>query len=173
MPAFRFPKRPVLAAILWLVVGVNGLLLAVQLALVVFAKGEWQWPDYYDVEVVEVSRDASNPFTRDVDVLIDGQADTITLPASEAAQLKPHQVVWVLDNYYATSLRPAEFLLTPGRVLAEFPEVLLLLAILGLVVLRRSRWGLPPAPAPVPEAERKVYRDTFHARADRHAAPKA
>ncbi|WP_306599934.1 hypothetical protein [Geothrix sp. 21YS21S-2] len=169
MPAGSAPKRNVALVLLWTVVLLMGWLMAVQLALIAFAhQGEWQWPDVYQAEVVEVFKDTSNAFTRDVYVTIDGELETITLPKPDAARLQPHDTIRVLDNFYATPLRPAQFILTPGRVLGEYPEILLLLALLAIQLLRRSKWGLIPDPPPVPEADKKVFRDTFHQRAQRH-----
>jgi len=166
------PKRTILAGLLWTVLGLNAWLMAVQLAMIVFAtKGEWQTPDFYQVTVVEVAKDSTNAFTREVDVTIDGAADTITLPKPDARKLHPYDTVWVLDNFYATPIRSAQFLLTPGRVLAEYPEFLLLVAILALVRLRRSPWGLHVDPPLPPENERNIFRDDFHHRAQRHAPP--
>jgi hypothetical protein len=174
MPIPTTYKRKATTALLWVVVVFCTWIIAMQLAVIAFAaQGEWQSPDFYQVEVVEVFRDSGNAFTRDVQVTIDGQLEVITLPKKEAAPLRPHDLFWVVDNLYSTPLRPAQFRLTFIRVLTEYPEILLLLAILGLAFLRRSKWDLAPEAPPVPEGERKVYRDTFHHRAQRHkeAAP--
>jgi hypothetical protein len=166
------PKRILAIGTLWTVIGLMGWLLFFQAALIVFAtRGEWQAPDVYEVQVVEVQKDSQNAFTRDVDVTIDGELDTITLPKSEAVPLHRGDSFWVLDNFYATPIRPAQFKLTPWRVLAEYPEILLLAAVLLLLRIRRSKWGLPKEPPPGEAPPRTVYRDTFHVRAQRHAAP--
>ena len=173
-PPVPKPKRIVLLGVLWTFIGLTLWLMAFQLALIVFSsKGEWQAPDFYQVTVVSVEKTSSNAFTRDVNVTIDGEAETITLPKPDAAKLRPFDTVWVLDNFYATPIRSAQFILTPGRVLNEYPELILLLAILGVLRIRRTRWGFKPEPAPVPEGERIILRDTFHARAGRHAAEPA
>ncbi len=170
MPAKPAPRRNVALVLLWTVALLTGWLVAVQAALIAFAhQGQWQWPSTYRAEVVEVFTDTSNAFTRDVYVTIDGELETITLPKPDAARLKPHDTIRVLDNFYATPLRPAQFILTPGRVLAEYPGIILILALLAIRLIRRSRWGLTPEPPPVPEAEKKVFRDTFHQRAQRHS----
>ena len=164
------PKRIILLGFLWTVIGLAAWLLAVQLAMIIFAsKGQWQAPDFYQVTVVDVEKDTTNAFTRDVNVTIDGAQDTLTLPKPDAAKLHPYDTLWILDNFYATPIRPAQFILTPGRVLSEYPEFTLLLALLILLRLRRSRWGLHE-PIPVPAAQRHVFRDTFHSRAQRHAS---
>ncbi|BDU77430.1 hypothetical protein [Mesoterricola sediminis] len=165
-------RRTLALAALWTVAAIHAWILLVQAALIIFApQGAWHWPDVYQVEVVEVDKDSNDAFQREVSVLIGGEAETISLPRREALELHRHDTFWVLDNFYATGIRPAQFRLTPGRLLAEYPEVLLLLALALILRIRRSRWGLPPEPAAVPEGERKVYRDTFHTRAQRHAAP--
>lgn len=169
---FPVTRRTFALAGLWTVVGVLGWLLLVQAALVVFApRGQWQWPDAYQVEVVEVDKDSSDAFLREVSVTIDGQLETITLPRKEALELHPHDRLWVLDNFYATGIRAAQYRLTPWRLLAEYPPILLAVALWIILRLRRSRWGLPPDPADIPPSERKVYRDDFHVRAQRHADP--
>lgn len=172
MPGPPLPKRTIAIGLLWAAVGVCTWLLFFQAALIVFAtRGEWQTPDVYEVQVVEVQKDSQNAFTRDVDVTIGGEADTITLPKSEAVPLHRGDTFWVLDNFYATPIRPAQFRLTPWRVLAEYPLLLLLPALLLLLRLRRSPWGLPPELPPGERPPRQVYRDTFHTRAQRHAPP--
>ena len=172
MPASPAPKRTLLIGLLWGVVGFTAWLMTLQLAMIVFAsKGEWQSPDFYQVVVVEVQKDGTNALTRDVDVTIDGELDTITLPKSEALALHARDTFWALDNFYATALRPAQFHLTPFRVLAEYPEVLLLAALLFLRRLRRAKWGMIQDPMDLPGAKRQVFRDTFHVRAQRHARP--
>lgn len=165
------PKRLIATCVLWAVIGVSAWLLFFQVALIVFAtRGQWQKPDIYRVQVMEVQQDSQNAFTRDVDVTIGGESDTITLPKSEAAHLHRGDAFWVLDNFYATPVRPAQFHLTPWRFLAEYPEILLFPAIFLLLRLRRSSWGDPKAPSST-DKPRTVYRDTFHTRAQRHAAP--
>lgn len=172
MPPRPEPKRIVLASLLWTVVGLCAWLMLMQAAMIAFAtRREWRMPDWYQAQVVEVDRDPKNAFTCDVDVTVGGELDTITLPKAEAAELHSMETLWVLDNFCATPVRAAQYRLTPVRLLSEYPEVLLLLSLLGLHLLRRSRWGIPPEPPPVPESERKVYRDSFHERAQRHAAP--
>ena len=164
------PRRLAALALLWTVVSLSAFLTLVQVALVVFTPGgEWQTPDFYQAEVVFVDRATRTPFTEDVQATVEGEALTLTLPRTEAEALRPHQTVWILDNYYATPIRPAEFRLTPARFISEYPELLLAVALLVLYRLRRSRWGLPPPPArPVVLT---VLRDDFHRRADRHAPP--
>jgi hypothetical protein len=171
MPIPPTYKRKATTVLLWIVVVFCAWIMAMQLAVIAFAaQGEWQTPDYYQVEVVEVFRDSGNAFTRDVQVTIDGQLEVITLPKKEAIPLRPHDSFWVVDNLYSTPLRPAQFRLTFIRVLTEYPEILLLLALLGLAFLRRSKWDLPPEPVVLPEGQKKVYRDTFHHRAKRHGS---
>jgi len=169
---FPVTRRTFAFAGLWTVAGVLGWLLLVQGSLILFApRGQWQWPDVYQVEVVEVDKDSSDAFLRDVQVTIGGELETITLPRKEALELHPHDSFWVLDNFCSTGIRAPQYRLTPWRLLAEYPPLLLSLILWIIVRLRRSRWGLPPDPADIPPSERKVYRDDFHARAQRHADP--
>ena len=163
-------KRVIVTALLWTVISLSAFLTLVQAALVVFSPGgEWQTPDFYQAEVVFVDRATRTAFTEDVETTVDGESLTLTLPRTEADALRPHQTVWILDNYYATPIRPAEFRLTPGRFLSEYPELLLAVALLVLFRLRRSRWGIPPPPAN--PADPTIFRDDFHRRAERFAQP--
>ena len=91
----------------------------------------------------------------------------------ERARLKAGDEIWILDNYYVTPTRPAQFRLTPWRILLEYPEPLALLALLGIRRLRRAQ-----ARARIREAQEDAARprtlllDDFHARAERFKAPK-
>ena len=107
------PRRLAALALLWTVVSLSAFLTLVQVALVVFTPGgEWQTPDFYQAEVVFVDRATRTAFTEDVQTTVDGETLTLTLPRTEADALRPHQVVWILDDrlYNRRKLRPAESL---------------------------------------------------------------
>ena len=95
----------------------------------------------------------------------------IALMKSERTGLNVGDTFWVLDNYYRSPLRPPQFRLTPVRLLVEFPEPLLVLALLAILRLRKARARAAKALAEAPR-ERIVLKDDFHTRADRFADPK-
>jgi hypothetical protein len=213
---------------LWILVGLIGFLMCVQLLMLVYApKGTWHVPRMYKVTVREFDSDPQaaypaiiigknvKPVPDDVFSAEDkgakgskdaedqedgkGQAEdkdpapsghgkvsakdleqddeeefqdrSIALMKSERKGLNVGDTFWVLDNYYRSSLRPPQFRLTPMRLLIEFPEPLLVLALLCLYVLRKAQAKAVKAEEEVPR-ERVVLRDDFHARADRFSEPK-
>jgi len=96
---------------------------------------------------------------------------SIALMKSERAGLNVGDSFWVLDNYYRSSLRPPQFRLTPVRLLVEFPEPLLVLALLAILRLRKAQAREDKALAEAPR-ERVVLKDDFHERANRFKEPK-
>ncbi|GEM_PF-1791916 len=163
-------QRQAAIVLLWTLVALSGFLILVHTSTIVLGKdGHWQWPDYYKVEVVEVIKDPGNNRSADVQVTIDGSLETITLPKVEATSLHPRDTLWVLDNFYPTDVRSPQYRLSLARILAEYPFLMVLVAFLLLKLIQRSRWGIPPPPPEVPDSEKKVFRDTFHTRAQRHA----
>jgi len=208
-----------LLASLWVLVGLIGFLMCVQVLLLAYApRGTWHWPRIYRVTVREFDADPQaaypsiiigknvrqapeEPFPSDakgdkgpgpdteeaegakasprarVDAkdLEQDDEDTfedraIALMKSERQGLSVGDSFWVLDNYYRSPLRPPQFRLTPIRVLVEFPEPLLVLALLAIFRLRRARARAARVLAEAPR-ERIVLKDDFHARADRFKAP--
>ena len=142
-------------------------LMAVQTILVVLTPfGQWQAPAIGKVRVIDTYRDAESQFTDFVTVEARGEERNLIMLKGEAAKLQADEEIWVLDNYYVTTTRPAQFRLTPLRLLLEYPEPLLILALLGIWRLRKA---LAKAAIPDPHRKRTVLVDDFHARAQRFA----
>ena len=97
-------------------------------------------------------------------VVLDGH-----LPKAECRDLKPGDEIWVLDNYYATPVRPEQFRLSLRRLLVEYPEPLLLLFLVGIwrvrKALAKAQRDLPPPTV--------LFKDDFHRRAERFDPSKA
>ena len=145
--------------------GLIAWLMAVQLALVMLTPfGTWQKPGIAKVRVVDVYRDAESQFTDFVTVTRDGEERNLIMLKGECAKLKADEEIWILDNYYVTTTRPAQFRLTPVRLLLEYPEPLLILALLGIWRLRKA---LAKAALPDPNRKRTVLVDDFHTRSQR------
>lgn len=147
-------------------------LLAIQVLLVLFSPlGQWQVPRISKVTVVRLDKDPEKNFTDRLIVKHGEREREFEMLKEEQAGLRPDDQLWVLENYYATSLRPAQFRLTPLRLALEYPLPWMLLA--GWILLRilRSRWGLPPEPELNPAVPRKVLTDDYHQRAQRFSAP--
>ena len=99
------------------------------------------------------------------------QDRTIALQKSERKGLNVGDEFWVLDNYHRSTLRAPQFRLTPTRLLIEFPEPLLVLALLAIFRIRKAQAKAEQAQLAEP-GERVVLRDDFHERANRFADPK-
>lgn len=152
---------------LWGLVTLIGFLMLVQAMLVVFAPfGNWQRPRVAKVEVTLVDRDEEGRITGKVWAREDGTGRTLRLTREEAASLSPEESVWILENYFAGGARPDQFLLTPVRLLMEYPEPLLLLALWAARRLHRRQ---RQAEKEVPDIPRKVWKDEFHTKAERFA----
>lgn len=155
---------------LWTVVGLVVWLMAIQVFIVLVTPfGAWQWPGIAKVTVKWVDRDPQSPYAENVGVIQGGVERNLSMLKVELRELRPDDEIWILDNYYATATRPAQFRLTPTRLILEYPLPLLLLALWGIRRLRRAQ-ALEAQPDP--NRPRTVLRDDFHTRAQRFAAPK-
>jgi hypothetical protein len=158
-------------AALGLVAAAVGFLMLVQAMLVVFAPfGHWQAPGFAKVTITFIERDEEGRLNGKVEAREDGQPRILRFAKEEAASLGLEEEVWVLDNYFVGGARPDNFLLTPGRLLSEYPAPLLGLALWLLVRIRRAQVR---EDAMVPDIPRKVWRDDFHTRAGQHQEPGA
>ena len=150
---------------LWVLVASIGFVVLVQGMLVFFAPfGNWQMPGVSKVEILLVERDEQGRITGKVQARRSGRQRTLVLPKEECLKIEAEEEVWILDNYFAGGARPDQFLLTPLRVLTEYPEPFLLLALLGIRRLRRSQIK---AAKEIPIQPRAVWRDEFHLKAAR------
>lgn len=171
------PSAPTLRwialAALGLWVALSAFLLVVQLLMFLWEpSGHWQGPRLAKVEVVQVSRDQDGKITGQV-LVKEGEEDRAFLfSPEEALQLERERRrdLWVLDNYWANGHRPNQFILTPWRLLLEYPLPLMLLAIWGMWALRRKQVADAKAAAAAPNPHRKVWKDEFHSRAERFAS---
>ncbi len=155
---------------LWTLVGGIGFVVLVQAMLVVFAPfGDWQLPGVAKVAIVNVERDEQGRISGKVLARQGAKDRILTLSKEEALELEDLAEAWILDNYYAAGARPDQFLLTPQRLLMEYPEPLILLALWGIHRLRRAQ---VKAAKEVPDRPRTVWRDEFHVRAERFSSPK-
>ena len=189
---------------LWILVGLSGLLLCVQILLVPLSpRGTWHLPRIYKVTIKDFATDPQSPYAT---ILIAGgeakqafspaekpEAGTspeeqlkaelnpaeeeeaeaepsISLEKAEGKGLTLGEAIWVMDNYHRTPFRPAQFRLTATRLLLEFPEPLLVLALLLILKLRRSQRIHTQREQEAPR-ERTVLKDDFHSRAQRFANP--
>jgi len=165
MPPKRTTLRWTLLIGLGAVVGFMAWLMVIQLALVLLTPfGTWQKPGVAKVRVVDVFQDVESQFTNFVSVMDGDQVRNLTMLKGESAKLQADEEIWILENYYATTTRPAQFRLTPIRVLLEYPEPLLILALWGIWRIRKS---LVKAAVEDPNRERTVLVDDFHKRAQR------
>jgi len=159
---------------LWTLVGLIAWLVVIQVIIVFFSPfGTWQRPGVARVRVVAVEKDPMSLFTDSVHVLQGGARRSLTMLKAERARLKAGDEVWILENYYVTPTRPAQFRLTPWRILLEYPEPLAVLALLGIRRLRRAQEQARRREAQEDAARpRTLLVDDFHARAERFKAPK-
>jgi hypothetical protein len=150
---------------LWLLVSSIGFVLLVQAMLVFFAPfGHWQMPGIAKVEIVLIERDEQGRITGKVQARRKQRECTLVLLKEECLTIEAEEEVWILDNYFAGGARPSQFLLTPWRLLTEYPGPLLLLALLAIRRLRRAQ---VKAETVIPDGPRAVWRDEFHMKAAR------
>ncbi|MBL0313222.1 MAG: hypothetical protein IPP78_11025 [Holophagaceae bacterium] len=150
---------------LWILVASVGFVVLVQGMLVFFAPfGSWQMPGAAKVEIKLIERDEQGRITGKVQARQGNRERTLVLTKAECLKIEAEEEVWILDNYFAGGARPDQFLLTPWRLLTEYPEPLLLLALLAIRRLRRAQ---AKAAKEIPEQPRTVWRDEFHMKAVR------
>jgi hypothetical protein len=155
---------------LWTVVGLILWLMAIQIFLILVTPfGTWQKPGISQVTVKWIDRDPQSTFTDNVIVDHEGEERSLCMLKAERAGLTIGEAVWILDNYYVTTTRPAQFRLTPWRLVLEYPAPLLILCLFGIWRIRRR---MAREVKEDPNRPRTVFRDEFHARAQRFAAPK-
>lgn len=154
---------------LWALVGLIVWLMAIQMFLVVLTPfGTWQWPGISRVTVKWIDRDPQSTFTDNVVVAQGDEERNLSMLKVERADLGIGDEIWILENYYVTATRPAQFRLTPIRLLLEYPEPLLILALFGIWRLRRAQSREVKED---PARERILLRDDFHERAQRFKTP--
>ena len=154
---------------LWSLVGAVLWILLVQaflLALNPFC--HLQKPSIARMQVKSVDRDPDNHITDYVTVKEGEDEQVLRLLKAEAAELKVDDDVWILHAWYSDGLRPTQYLLTPQRLLLEYPILLLLPAAWALWRVRKARQKAEAAPPP---PVRRTFTDDFHLRAQRFAKP--
>ncbi len=155
--------------ILWTMVASIGFVVLVQAMLVFFAPfGHWQMPGLAKVEIVNIERDEQGRITGRVLARKDARDKILVLAKEECLKIEPEEEVWLLENYFSGGARPDQFLLTPLRLLTEYPEPLILLALLAIRYLRRSQ---VKAAKEVSKLPRTVWRDEFYSKAGRFSGP--
>jgi hypothetical protein len=137
--------------------------------ILVTPAGTWQRPRIAKVTVKSILRDSQNALMDEVVVLEEGEARSLNLLKEECTELQLEEELWILDHYFHSATRPAQSPLTLWRLVLDFPEPLLLLALWGIWRLRRSQ---AKEAQEAPTRERIVLRDDFHTRAERFAKPK-
>jgi len=155
---------------LWTLVGLICWIMAIQIFIVLVTPfGTWQRPGIAKVTVTWIDRDPQSQYTDNVVAMQEGKERSLSMLKAELKGLSIDDEIWILDNYYATATRPAQFRLTPTRLILEYPEPLLILALWGIWRIRRAQ---AKAAKVDPNRKRTVLRDDFHTRAQRFAAPK-
>jgi len=171
MPIPQATRRWIALIALGVLAGAICWLMAIQAFMVLLHSfGTWQRPGIARVTILRIDQDDQNMFTNYIQVK-EGEKDrTLCMLKEESEDAKVGDEIWILDNYYATPLRPAQFRLTPQRLLVEYPQPLLLLTLLGIWRIRRAQVRELKQP---PSQERRRLTDDFHARAHRFASTDA
>lgn len=154
---------------LWALVGAVLWILLVQgflLALNPFC--HLQRPSLVRVMVKGVDRDPNSHITDYVTVKQGEDEEILRMLKAEAAELHEYDEVWILSAWYSDGLRPTQYLLTPHRLLLEYPVALLLPVAWALWRLHKARKKAEAAPPP---PIRRTFTDDFHLRAQRFAKP--
>lgn len=150
---------------LWGIVATVGFVVMVQAMLVFFAPfGKWQRPGIAKVEITNIERDEQGHITGRVLARKDDGDRILVLSKEECLKIEAGEEIWVLENYFTGGARPNQFLVTPQRLFMEYPEPLILLA---LMVIRRLRRAQLKAAKAIPETLRTVWRDEFYTKAGR------
>ncbi len=171
MPIPRDFWRWTALTLLWIWVSISAWVMVVQAFVVVWdTPGHWRRPGVSKVTVRLVGTDEEGKISGYVWVEKEGRQRELRMYREEAVKLAVDDEVWVLHNFRANGHRPNEFLLTPWRLMGEYPAPLMLLALGGIVFLRRKQKAEAKAIAEAPNPNRKVWKDDFHARAERFAA---
>jgi len=156
---------------LWALVGAVLWILSVQIFLLVLNPFcHLQRPSAARVMVKSVDRDSDSQITDFVTVKQGEDEQVLRLLKAEAAELHEYDEAWILNAWYADGLRPTQYLLTPQRILMEYPFLLLLPAAYALWRVRKARQKDEAAPPP---PIRQTFTDDFHLRAQRFAKPEA
>ncbi len=173
MESFPKPWRLALLGLLWLWIGLTVWLRAVQAFLVLFSPtGAWQAPGWQHVAVVRIEVDQGGKLTGAVLARREDREVDLKFSQQEALGLAVGDELWVLNNYFVGGARPDHFRLTPLRLLLEYPEPLALLALGGILLLRRGQRKEDLKAQAPPPGGRKVWKDEFHARAERFTPSK-
>ena len=156
---------------LWSLVGAVLWILLVQVFLLAMNPFcHLQKPSIARMQVKSVDRDPDNQITDFVTVKEGEDERVLRLLKAEARELKEDDEVWILHAWYSDGLRPTQYLLTPHRLLLEYPVLLLLPAAWALWRVRKARVKAEAAPPP---PVRRTITDDFHLRAQRFAKPEA
>lgn len=152
----------------WALVGAVGWIVCVQIFLVLMAPfGQWQLPSVARVTVTAIDRDPDSHLTDFVTVQQNGEERVLPMLKAECREFRPRDEIWILRNYYGGGLRPDQFRLTPLRLLLEYPEPLVALALWGI---RRVRKAQARDRRKDLERPRTVWKDEFYLKAERFAA---
>ncbi len=156
---------------LWVLVASISFVVVVQAMLVSFAPfGHWQVPGLVKVEITNIERDEQGKITGRVLAQKEGRNHILILAKEECLKIEAEEEIWVLENYFTGGARPDQFLLTPQRLLMEYPEPLILLALLAIRWLRRAQIK---AAKQIPDQPRTVWRDEFYTKAGRFSQTEA
>lgn len=160
--------RHVLRAALWTLLALTIWLAAAQLFVIAMSPtGYWQVPRIRAVKVTRLETDPQNAFTDRVIVTEGPEQKLLRMLKAERAELAQGQDILVLDNVFASPVRPAQFRLSAGRLFVQFGPLLIPLLLLGLWYEYRKPLFRPET-APLPDGRsRKVLTDDFHHRAER------
>ena len=151
-------------------VAVGTWLVGIQVMLALWdPMGSWQLPRISKVTVTQIARDEDQKITGEVVALEGDSLQSLDFSKAEAAEFEVDEDVWVLFGYRRKGNRPGHFRLSPTRLLMEYPEPWILLALWGIGRLRKAQIR---AAREVPQGAPKVWRDDFYRRSERFAPPK-
>lgn len=169
MPAHPNLHRHASRVALWTLLALTVWLAAAQLFVIALSPtGYWQVPRIRAVKVTRLEGDPQNSFTDRVIVTEGPEQKVLRMLKAERAELAPGQDILVLDNVFASPVRPAQYRLSAARLFLQFGPLLIPLLLLGLWFEHRKPLFRPET-APLPDGQaRRVLTDDFHHRANRH-----
>ncbi len=156
---------------LWIALVVLTWIAAAQLFSIAMSPGgHWQAPRIRSVKVMRTETDPQNSFTDRVIVTEGADQKLLRMLKAERAELQLDQEIKVLDNLFASAVRPAHYRLSATRLFLLFGPLLLPLLVLALWAEHRKPL-LVRDEMPLPDGRtRRVLTDDFHHRAgQRHS----
>lgn len=130
-------------------------------------KKQWQMPAIASVEFIRAEENPVYPASDKVFALRGGKEHELVMLREDYEDLRQGDTFLILDNYFVTPGRPAQYRLSPMRLILEYPEPLFFLCLFFLWRMYRRRLGMAEdAAEAAPMGPMQLLKDDFHQRAE-------